>query len=357
MPSSVVSWSDPVISDDESPVVEQNAPTTTHSGATILERLTSLENTLNQRRSRTNTTSLFNRSVLTPAASEQTPASHVQTIGANSVVSNQEKVKGNPPPIFNPGNDARLWILEMDDHFHLRNISEPYTQATCARSYFNYKLRARVQRLRLAGLTQPFSDWTRLQAWLLENYGPTDTRLDADLAMDKLVMKYKESVQEFVNRFETVIADLDWNEPAVCAAFRKRLNRDIVDTVHLLHPQGWPTTFASWKRLTQEAENHLKIGKRAREEQESPSRKRVRFDNETDRFSRPRSPFKERSNNIGYDDVNDAEMARRKERRRRREENLCLDCGKSGHWTGNPKCTNPQPRPKRPTPSEPTKNA
>ena len=60
----------------------------------------------------------------------------------------------------------------------------------------------------MAGDTEPFRTWTNLQAWCLENYRPPDPGLEADLAMDRLQMKSNETVQEFTNRFETLLADL-----------------------------------------------------------------------------------------------------------------------------------------------------
>ena len=209
---------------------------------------------------------------------KQNSLSHVSiTTIVSTIFTTHEKVKDNFFSLFKSEDDARLWILKMNDHFHLSNISDLYTQVIFARSYFHVSLRKRTQRLRLTDFIELFSDWTKLQTWLLKNYEFTDTRLKIDLTINRLTMWNRETVQQFINRFESVIADLNWNELAVCAAFRKRLNQNIVDTIHLLHSNEWSTIFAHWKKLSQEAENHLKIEKRTREKREYFSRKRVRF--------------------------------------------------------------------------------
>ena len=286
---------------------------------------------------------MLNRSILTSITVKQNSLSHVSiTTIVSTISTTHDKVKDNLFSLFKSEDDARLWILKMNDHFHLSNISDLYTQVIFARSYFHVSLRKRTQRLRLTNLIEFFSDWTKLQTWLLKNYEFTNTRLKIDLTMNRLIMWNREAVQQFINRFESVIANLNWNEFAVCAAFRKRLNQEIVDTVHLLHSNEWLTIFAHWKKLSQEAENHLKIEKRTREKREYFPRKRVRFDEETNRFSRLRFSFKKKSNNVEYEDLSDEEIARRRERRRRREKNLYLNCEKSEHWTDNSKCINSQ---------------
>ena len=334
-------YSDPVLSEQEgdelsSPGRSQNSVSAAEHQA-VLRRLRELEAQVSQTSQRSysarDDATLIGRgrSVLTPHTSRS------MTHTATTATANASKIKGNPPPLFDPAKivDVRLWILKMDDYFSMQHIADLAAQATCALSYFNDAVKRRTQRLRLTGDIEPFTSWPRLQTWLKENYGPPDTRLEANLAMDRCQMKSREPIQEFINRFETIIADLDWNEPAVCASFRKKLSRDIVDTVHMLHPGGWPETFATFKRYAQEADNHLRIGKRAQEEHSSPPRaERIRFDQ---RDQRDRKPFSDRQNNA----ITPEEQARRKERRRRRENNLCLDCGQAGHWTNDPKCNSP----------------
>ena len=280
---------------------------------------------------------------------------------ATSTGLEKDKVKANPPSTFAPPDDIRLWILEVEDYFSLRRITDPNAQATVACSYLGETIRRRTQRLRLSGDLEPFSSWERLQSWLLANYSLPDAGLEADLAMDKLQMKPRETIQSFINRFETIIADLEWNEPAVTAAFRRKLNTDISETVHFLRPAGWPRTFADFKQVAQQAENHIRIGKRTQDDHlTEPPLKKLRFEIPRNRNERRRderevrkpSPFRERANNIGATapnslPVSEEARARSKEKRRRREQGQCINCGGTGHWAD--KCTVPCNLPERPT--------
>ena len=62
-------------------------------------------------------------------------------------------------------------------------------------------------------------------------------------------MRKNELVQTFINHFETVITNLKWNEPTVCATFRKKLFSEVLDTTHLLSPLGYPQSFDQFKTL------------------------------------------------------------------------------------------------------------
>ena len=149
----------------------------------------------------------------------------------------------------------------MNDYFMLRQISDPVAQATCACTYLNETLAKRTLRLQLAGNNEAFEDWMKLQMWLLTNYAPADPELDATLELDKIYMRRNEAVQTFINCFETLITDLEWNEPAVCATFCKKLSVNILDTVQLLQPQGYLKLFSEFKTLAQQAEDFIKINK------------------------------------------------------------------------------------------------
>ena len=75
----------------------------------------------------------------------------------------------------------------------------------------------------MGGLRAIFKKWDLIQEWLLENYFFTSTSLDVELKMEKLRMKYNNLMQKFINRFETLLADLSWNDAAVAAIFRRKL--------------------------------------------------------------------------------------------------------------------------------------
>ena len=139
----------------------------------------------------------------------------------------------------------------MNDYFLLQQITDPVAQATCACTYLNETLAKRTSQLRLTRNSEAFQDWGKLQEWLLINYAPANPELDATLELDRIFMRKNELVQAFINRFETVITDLEWNEPTVCAVFKKKLSIKVLETVHLLSPSGYPQSFTQFKTLAQ----------------------------------------------------------------------------------------------------------
>ena len=112
--------------------------------------------------------------------------------------------------------------------------------------------------MRLSGHRGTFEDWDLLQAWLLENHSVGDVGLDAELKMERVRMSVNESVQDFINRFETIITDPSWNDAAVCHAFWRKLSADIVDRVQQSHLE-LPDTFVGFERVAQQAKNHFSI--------------------------------------------------------------------------------------------------
>ena len=141
-------------------------------------------------------------------------------------------------------------------------------------TYLSETIYRRIKRLRVAGDTEPFCTWINLQAWCLENYSPPDPTLEAELAMNCLHIKASETVQDFTNRFETVLADLTWNESTVCSQYQKKLNAEVASTVHQLQSTaGYPMTFTTFKQAAQKAENHVHIRKRSAEDHGEPLRK------------------------------------------------------------------------------------
>ena len=141
-------------------------------------------------------------------------------------------------------------------------------------------------------------------------------------------MKTKKRVHEFIIKFETIVTNLNWNESTVCSTFRKKLNKNILDTIHLLHSKDWSETFVAFKSLAQDAENYLRIEKKAYEDNydDMRVRKRVRFsESET---------YRANQNKVAHQ----KNYAMKRERRRRKENNLCLNCEEKEHWTKNFKC-------------------
>ena len=264
-------------------------------------------------------------------------------------------IKSQPPPTFELSDDVRIWILWMNDYFILWQITDPVAQATCACMYLNETLVKRTSWLQLTGNSKAFQNWEKLQAWLLTNYTSANPELDATLELDRVTMRQNEPIQAFINHFETVVTDLEWNEPTVCAVFQKKLSLEVLDAVHLLSPAGYPKSFGQFKSLAQWAEDFIKIGKRSQADKDKDShyspQKKTRF---TEDYKNPgnressRKPMTEWSHNkwstqpphqetLTYDERRVAE-----ERRHWREMKACVNCGSMDHWAA--KCTWPDKR-------------
>ena len=162
MSSSTVTWSDSVLSEDErfqnferlyfyrlSMYSQRSETMSLSQHAAVLERLRQLKEYVirsqshqSQTHSQSRFNLLLNCFVLTSTTMKQNSLSHVSITTTVSTISTiHEKVKNNSLSLFKSEDDARLWILKMNDHFHLSNISDLYTQVNYARSYFHVSLR------------------------------------------------------------------------------------------------------------------------------------------------------------------------------------------------------------------------
>ena len=249
----------------------------------------------------------------------------------------RRKIKCAEPPVFTgPPMDVRLWIIDMNDFFNLQVIEGPAIQASTACTYLGQKIRTRTQLMRLQGQRETFEDWERLQVWLLENYSVGDVQLDAELKMERIRMRWNESVQDFINRFETLATDLTWNDAAICHAFRRKLSAEILERIHQSRSE-LPDTFTAFKKAAQAAESHIKIGKRTLEDREGweqRGQKKVRFansnrqplSNDTNQGQPQINPFRPTSPNSRKRADITAE-----ERKRRRNKGLYIYYGEKGH--------------------------
>ena len=268
-----------------------------------------------------------------------------------STLSEKDKMKANPPSTFTSSDDIQIWILEVNDYFNLCRITDSTAQATVACFYLSEIICQQMQCLQLTEDVESFSTWERLQTWLMINYSISDVRLETDLVMNRIQMKLKKMVQSFINQFEIIVTDLNWNEPAVTAAFWRKLNADISEMIHFLRPADWSKTFTDFKQVTQQAENHLCIGKRDQEDHPAESlSKQLRFElpqnwNERhwdDCEAQKPSSFWECAANISVTALNSLSVsekarAQSKEKRHCREQRMCLNCEGAGHWSD--KCT------------------
>ena len=241
--------------------------------------------------------------------------------------------------------------LSVTDYFNLWQITDLSAQVTVTCFYLRDMLHRCTQCLRLADDVKPFSTWHKLQSWLLINYSLSDASLEADLTMNKLSMKHKETVQSFINRFETIVAELKWNELTVTAAFWRKLNTEISETIHFLQSADWLKIFADFKYITQQAENHLHISKRNQEDwQAELSAKWLQFDLlsnqnechwdewETHKlFSFCEWAVNLRTTALNSLSISEEVRAHLKEKCHCRELRHCLNCEDSDHWAD--KCT------------------
>lgn len=187
------------------------------------------------------------------------PQPSISGTAAGLLIPREKRIKCNEPSLFTgPPMDVRLWVIDLNHFFNLQLIEGSATQASTACTYLGPKIRTRTQLMRLSGHRGTFEDWDLLQAWLLENHSVGDVGLDAELKMERVRMSVNESVQDFINRFETIITDPSWNDAAVCHAFWRKLSADIVDRVQQSHLE-LPDTFVGFERVAQQAKNHFSI--------------------------------------------------------------------------------------------------
>ena len=167
--------------------------------------------------------------------------------------------------------------------------------------------------------------------------------------MKKINMRYNKRIQNFVNRFEIIVAELNWNESTICFSFKKKLISNLLNVIHLLHSREWFEIFVRFKKLAHETENHIKIDNKMQEErdEQKSSKKRIKFFENRKSFFRQISDNqrieaqKQKKNvNMKWISQQQIEFATRKKFRRKRENNLCLNCENKNHWVENSKCQN-----------------
>ena len=239
--------------------------------------------------------------------------------------------------------------MKVQDFFYLQNINDFTLQTICVISYFNDILKKRTQRLKLAENTKSFLSWTNLQKWLKNNYEKISAKLNAELTMKKINIRYNERIQNFVNKFEIIVTELNWNKSTIYFSFKKKLISNLFNVIHFLHSKEWFENFVRFKKLAHETENHIKIDNKMQEKKKKQkfSKKKVKF------FENKKSSFRQISNNqrieaqeqkkninIKWIFQQQIEFATRKKSRRRRENNLCLNCENKNHWIKSSKCQN-----------------
>ena len=116
-----------------------------------------------------------------------------------------------------------------------------------------------------------------------------DASLKTNLKMKKLSMRRNERIQDFINRFETLLTNLIWNDFVICFNFRRKLTSEILTKIHNSHFNAWFSNFVAFKIVAQQIESHIKMRKRIlknRKDEDNREFKRVRFmKEERDRIS------------------------------------------------------------------------
>ena len=253
-----------------------------------IEALTNRINELKKERRKKNERKNREYSIL--ISTNQKRRSDIKT---SSTKEKKNRVKTQSLSIFQSNDDVKLWIMKVQDFFYLQNINDSTLQTIYVISYFNDTLKKRTQRLKLAENTKSFSSWINLQKWLKDNYERTSVKLNAELAIKTINMKYNKRIQNFINKFEIIVAELNWNESTICFSFKKKLTSNLLNVIHFLHSKKWFEIFVKFKKLAHETENHIKIDNKMQEKKDEQefSTKRVRF------FENRKSFFRQISNN------------------------------------------------------------
>ncbi|KAJ9257820.1 hypothetical protein DTO195F2_5452 [Paecilomyces variotii] len=182
-----------------------------------------------------------------------------------------------------------------------------------------------------------------LHYWIVEfEEWPANADVTAAQKIFKLQQRYNQPLQDFINNFKTIIADLDWNDAALSDAFSRKLTPRIAREIHqgyFAHP---PASYAEWKRAAQQAELHIQEGRRRTES--SPHGQRGRGwtgrQHDTRSQSPQREPQESSQRGRGQDRRRPFQPSRSNKKyalpdeewKRRRNEGLCLRCGEKGHW-------------------------
>lgn len=265
-----------------------------------------------------------------PPGIREPPATLITSLHPTSHASStRNRPRAKAPPSFEGGkSDVRFWIIEVEDYFTLEGITDAMEQAALARSYIGGSIKKRIILARLhntAEVTKKFENWNLLKNWLFQEYGPTDTGLEANLRMANAKMFDKQSVQDFNNYFESILQDVSWahEDHSVTAHYTMKLNKSILNRIYTDYNGTLPTTYGQMKIAAQNAENFL----RAQERLFPGDRKSVAFADDNKGKPTTSSHYTSRKRK----ETNFPEIPQ-EQRKKRREEKSCFNCGEKGHW-------------------------
>jgi hypothetical protein len=134
-----------------------------------------------------------------------------------------------------------------------------------------------------------------------------------DLTQDSLPTK---STAEYTTEFRNLISDLDWDDTAYLAAYRRGLNWKVRELMSQRENQ--PTTLESWITIATQIDNVRRENEASRPPRTTPNSKKVTV-------TSPATVTIKRDIKTSPNYVDETE------RKRRREAGLCIKCGATGH--------------------------
>jgi hypothetical protein len=134
-----------------------------------------------------------------------------------------------------------------------------------------------------------------------------------DLNQDSLPTK---STAEYTTEFRNLISDLDWDNTAYLAAYRRGLNWKVRELMSQRENQ--PTTLESWITIATQIDNIRRENKASWPPRTTPNPKKVTV-------TSPATVTIKRDIKTSLNYIDETE------RKRRREAGLCIKCGATGH--------------------------
>lgn len=259
--------------------------------------------------------------------------------------SSVRKPKLQRPEAFDgSAEELRYWVVEFDEWLDNEGVHDTRERASYLYSYMKGRIKRRLTTLKINDPEDPiFGNYALLRRWLLDHYGPANADVTAAQRMHDLRQRYDQPLQDFINDFETIMADLDWNDAALSDAFSRKLTSRIIREVHQGYFSHPPASYTEWKRAAQQAELHINETRRRTER--SPRGRRGRSYQGRAQDNRSRSPHTEgglesQPRGRGQDRRRPFQPTRGNKKyalsedewKRRRNEGLCLRCGEKGHW-------------------------
>jgi hypothetical protein len=236
--------------------------------------------------------------------------------------------------------------MEVEDYFVAETVTNPGMQAITARDYLAPGIKKRIMVIRLNGNLEEcskFQDWVLLKTWLFQQYGKKTTTFEADDKIDACRMRESQSVQDFVNYFETLLPDVSWGyeENATFSNFRKKLTEPILDRIYDATGGKFPATYPDLKEAAYDADEFIRSKARLFKRKvdfilPTTTRGSTPTSGSNSTPQAPRRPLGESTGGAGNKrkQTQFPELSS-EQRKKLRDEKRCFKCGKSGHFASN----------------------